>query len=150
MSDPTVKFCLEHPQKWLQIFQVSGKAGRFGLVKPGHPSKYSLMCLFSGDTLKIVIDSAKKKIQTFFYIEIFRGVLWTTFYTNSPWWMDFQLEQFQLWHVCINKSYLLFLGKMNEKTALLLNNVALLFCHKNEMQAERTNFLFSISSIMFA
>ena len=87
MSGPTVKFCLDHPHKLLQIFLAGGRAGRFGLVNPGHPSKYSPICLFSGDTLKIVIDSAKKKIQTFFYIEIFRGVLWTTFYTNSPWWL---------------------------------------------------------------
>ena len=56
MSDPTVKFCLDHPQKWLQIFQVSGKAGRFGLVKPGHPQKFSPICPILEGTLKIVID----------------------------------------------------------------------------------------------
>ena len=67
MSGPTVKFCLDHPHKLLQIFLAGGRAGRFGLVNPGHPSKYSPICLFSGDTLKIVIDSAKKKIQTFSY-----------------------------------------------------------------------------------
>ena len=89
LSGPTVKFCLDHPHKLLQIFLAGGRAGRFGLVNPGHPSKYSPICLFSGDTLKIVIDSAKKKIQTFLYIEIFRGVLWTTFYTNSPWCNNF-------------------------------------------------------------
>ena len=61
MSDPTVKFCLDHPQKVLQIF-----AGRFGLVKPDHPPKFSPICLFLRDTSKIVIDIAKKKVQTFF------------------------------------------------------------------------------------
>ena len=65
MSDPTVKFCLDHPQKWLQIFQVSGKAGRFGLVKSGHPSKHSPIYLFLGDTFKIVIDSVKIYVQAF-------------------------------------------------------------------------------------
>ena len=65
MSDPIVKFCLDHPQKLFQIFQVSGKAGRFGLVKPGHPPKYSPICLFLWDSLKIIIDNAKKKVQTF-------------------------------------------------------------------------------------
>ena len=73
MSDPTVKFCLDHPQKWLQIFQVSGKAGRFGLVKPGHPPKFSLICLFLEGTFKIVIDIAKKKVQTFLNSTMFRG-----------------------------------------------------------------------------
>ena len=63
MSDPTVKFCLDHPQKVLQIFQASGMAGRFGLVKPGHPPKFSPFCLFLEDTFKIVIDTAKKKVQ---------------------------------------------------------------------------------------
>ena len=85
MSDPIVKFCLDHPQKLFQIFQVSGKAGRFGLVKPGHPPKYSPICLFLGDTFKIAIDIAKKKVQTFLNSTIFRGVLWTPSYINSPW-----------------------------------------------------------------
>ena len=85
MSDPTVKFCLDHPQKWLQIFQVSGKAGRFGLVKPGHLPNFSPICLFLGGTFKIVIDIAKKKVQTFLNSTMFRGVLWTTSYINSPW-----------------------------------------------------------------
>ena len=67
MSGPTVKFCLDHPHKWIQIFQVSLKMGRFGLVKPGHTPKHSPICLFIGDTSKIVIDSGKKKIQTFLY-----------------------------------------------------------------------------------
>ena len=73
MSDPTVKFCLDHPQKWLQIFQVSGKAGRFGLVKPGHLPNFSPICLFLGGTFKIVIDIAKKKVQTFLNSTMFRG-----------------------------------------------------------------------------
>ena len=60
MSSPTVKFCLDHPHKWLQIFQVSGKAGRFNLEKPGHPPKHSPICLFLGYTSNIVIYSAKK------------------------------------------------------------------------------------------
>ena len=85
MSGPAVKFALDHPQKLLQKFQVGGRAGRFGLVKPGHPSKHSPICLFLGDTFKIVIDSAKKKIQTFLYSELSRGVLWTPSYINSPW-----------------------------------------------------------------
>ena len=85
MSDPTVKFCLDHPQKWLQIFQVSGKAGRFGLVKPGHLPNFSPICLFLGGTFKIVIDIAKKKVQTFLKSTMFRGVLWTPSYINSPW-----------------------------------------------------------------
>ena len=80
MSGPTVKFGLDHPQKVLKIFQVAGRAGRFGLVKPGHHSKYSPIYIFSGDTFKIVIDSAKNEIQTFLYSVIFRGF---TFYTNS-------------------------------------------------------------------
>ena len=85
MSDPTEKFCLDHPQKRLQIFQVSGKAGRFGLVKPGHLPNFSPSCLFLGGTFKIVIDIAKKKVQTFFNSTMFRGVLWTPSYINSPW-----------------------------------------------------------------
>ena len=85
MSDPTVKFCLDHPQKWLQIFQLSGKAGRFGLVKPGHLPNFSPICLFLGGTFKIVIDIAKKKVQTFLNSTMFRGVLWTPSYINSPW-----------------------------------------------------------------
>ena len=86
MSDPTIKFCQDHPQKWFQIFQVSGKVGRFGLAKPSHPTKYSHTCLFLRDTFKIVIDIAKKKVQTCFNSTIFRGVLWTPSYTNSPLW----------------------------------------------------------------
>ena len=58
---------------WLLIFQVSGKAGRFGLVKPGHPSKHSSICLVLGNTFKIIIDSAKKKIQTLLYSAMLRG-----------------------------------------------------------------------------
>jgi len=85
LSDPTVKFCLDHPQKWLQIFQVSGKAGRFGLVGPGHLPNYSLIWLFLESTFKIVIDIAKKKVQTFLNSAMFRGVLWTPSYINSPW-----------------------------------------------------------------
>ena len=89
MSDPTVKFCLDHPQKWLQIqclhsktqqfillgtvFQVSGKAVTFGLVKPGHLPNFSPICLFLGGTFKIVIDIAKKKVQTFLNSTMFRG-----------------------------------------------------------------------------
>ena len=85
MSDPTVKFCLDHLQKWLQIFQVSGKAGRFGLVKLGHLPNFSPNCLFLEGTFKIVIDIAKKKVQNFFNSTLFRGVLWTHSYINSPW-----------------------------------------------------------------
>ena len=73
MSDPTVKFCLDHPQKVLQIFQVSETVERFGLVKPGHPPKFSLICLFLEGTFKIFIDVAKKKVQTFLNSTIFRG-----------------------------------------------------------------------------
>ena len=86
MSDPTVKFCLDHPQKLLQIFQVSGKVGRFGLVKQGHLPNFSPICLFLRGTFKIVIDIAKKKVQTFLNSSMFRGVLWTPSYINSPWW----------------------------------------------------------------
>ena len=92
MSDPTVKFCLDHPQKWLQIFQVSGKAGRFGLVKPGHLPNFSPICLFLGGTFKIVIDIAKKKVQTFLNSTMFRGVLWTPSYINSPWWITININ----------------------------------------------------------
>ena len=66
MSDPTVKFFLDHPQKVLLIFQESGTAGRFGLVKPGHPPKFSPICLFLEGTFKIVIDIAKKESTDFF------------------------------------------------------------------------------------
>ena len=59
------------PQKLLQIFQVTGREGRFGFVKLGHCSKYSPIYIFSGDTFKIVIDSAKNEIQTFLYSVIF-------------------------------------------------------------------------------
>ena len=45
LCDPTVKFCLEHPQKPLQIFNMKKQVGRFGLVKPGHPSKVAPICL---------------------------------------------------------------------------------------------------------
>ena len=86
MSDPTVKFCLDHPQKWLQTFQVSGKGGRFGLVKPGHLPNFSPICLFLGGTFKIDIDIAKKKVRTFLNSTMFRGVLWTPSHINSPWW----------------------------------------------------------------
>ena len=48
-------------------------------------SKYSPIYIFSEDTFKIVIDSAKNEIQTLLFSVIFRGVLWTTFYTISPW-----------------------------------------------------------------
>ena len=75
MSDPTIKFCLDRPQKWLQIFQVSGKAGRFGLVKPGHLPNFSPICLFLVGTFKIVVDIAKKKVQTFLNSTIFKRVL---------------------------------------------------------------------------
>ena len=50
----------DHPQKLIQIFQVDGRAGRFGLVKPGQPPKCAPNCLFSGNGFKISIDSAKK------------------------------------------------------------------------------------------
>ena len=85
MSDPTIKFCLDYPQKWLQIFQGSGKAGRFGLVKPGHLPNFCPICLFLGGTFKIVIDIAKKKVQTFLYSTMFREVLWTPSCIYSPW-----------------------------------------------------------------
>ena len=75
MSDPTIKFCLDHPQKWLQIFQVSGKAGRSGLVKPGHLPNFSPICLFLGGTFKIVIDIAKKKVQTFLTVQFSGGLM---------------------------------------------------------------------------
>ena len=39
----------------LQIFQMNGQAGRFGLVKPGKPSKVTTMCL--------VLGSIEKNIQ---------------------------------------------------------------------------------------
>ena len=55
LCDLTVKFCLEHPQRPLQIFQMNKRAGRFGLVKPGHPSKVGSICLIKG--------SLKKKSQ---------------------------------------------------------------------------------------
>jgi len=42
---------------------VSGIAGRFGLVKPGHPPKFFPICLFLVGTFKIVIDIANKKVQ---------------------------------------------------------------------------------------
>ena len=86
MSGPTVKFSPDYPQKLVQIFQVGARVGRFGLVKPGNCSKYSPIYIFSGDTFKIVIDSAKNEIQTFLYSVIFRGVSWTTFNINSLWW----------------------------------------------------------------
>ena len=73
MSGPTIKLCLDHPQKLIQIFQVDGRAGRFGSVKPGHCSKYSPIYIFSRDTFKIVIDSAKKNIQTFLYSAKLKG-----------------------------------------------------------------------------
>ena len=57
------------------------------LVWWSHHSKYSPIYIFSGDTFKIVIYIAKNEIQTFLYSVIFRGVLWTTFYTKSPWWL---------------------------------------------------------------
>ena len=84
MSDPTVKFCLDHPQKVLQIFQVSGTAGRFDLVKPGHPPKFSLICLFLEGTYKIFKDIAKKKVQIFLNSTIFRGFNGPP-PNNSPW-----------------------------------------------------------------
>ena len=96
MSDPTIKFCLDYPQKWLQMFQVSGKVGRFGLVKPGHLPNFSPICLFLGGTFKIVINIAKKKVQTFLYSTMFRGVLWTPSYIYSPWW-DLM---FYFWSMC--------------------------------------------------
>ena len=73
MSDPTVKFCLDHPQKWIQIFHVSGKAGRFGLAKTSHPNKYFPICQFLGDTIKVVIDFAKKKVQTYLTVQFSGG-----------------------------------------------------------------------------
>ena len=85
MSDPTINFCLDHPQKWLQIFQVSGKEGRSGLVKPGHLPNFSPICLFLGGTSKIVIDIGKKKVQTFLNSAMFREVLCTPSYLNSLW-----------------------------------------------------------------
>ena len=75
MSDPTVKICLDHPQKWLQIFQVSEKAGRFGLVKSGQPPKYSPICLFLGGIFKIVIDIAKKKYRLFQTVQFSWGLM---------------------------------------------------------------------------
>ena len=30
------KFCQEHPQNLLQIFQINGRGERFGLMKPGN------------------------------------------------------------------------------------------------------------------
>ena len=93
MSGPTVKFCLDHPHKWLQIFQVSGKAGRFGLVKLGHLPNFSPICLFLEGTFKIVIDIAKKKVQTFLNSSMFRGVLLTPSYINSPWCLTLKLTK---------------------------------------------------------
>ena len=57
----------------LQLFQVIWTAGRFGLVKPGHPPKFSPICLFLEGTLKIVIDIAKKKVQTFLTVQCSGG-----------------------------------------------------------------------------
>ena len=71
MSDPTVKSCLERPQKVLQICQVSGMVERFGLVK--HPLKFSPIRLFLEGTFKIVIDIAKKKVQTFLTVQFSGG-----------------------------------------------------------------------------
>ena len=65
---------------------MSGKAGRFGLAKTSLPNKYSPICQFLGDTFKVVIDIAKKKVQTFLSSAMFREVLWTPSYINSPWW----------------------------------------------------------------
>ena len=45
---PHNKFFLEYPQNLLQIFQMNGQAGRFGLVKPGNPSKVAPLCLVLG------------------------------------------------------------------------------------------------------
>ena len=60
--------------------------GRLGLMKPGPPpKKHSPICIFLGDTFKIVVDSAKKKIQTFLYSAKLWGVLWTPSYINLPW-----------------------------------------------------------------
>ena len=42
--------CLDHLQKVLLIFLVIGTAGIFGLAKPGHPPKFSPICLFSEGT----------------------------------------------------------------------------------------------------
>ena len=86
MSGPAVKFGLDHPQKPLTIFQVNGRAGRFGLVKKSHLPTYSPICLFSGDNFKIFINSTKKELETFLYSAVFRGVLWTPSYTNSALW----------------------------------------------------------------
>ena len=75
MSDPIVNFCQDHPQKLLQIFQVSGTAGRFGLVKPGHLPNFTPICLFLEGTFKIVIDIVKKKVQTFLTIQFSGGLM---------------------------------------------------------------------------
>ena len=66
-------------------------AGRFGLAKPGHPPKFPPFCLFLEGTFKIVIDIAKKKVQTFLNSAMFRGVLWTPSYINSPRCLNFFL-----------------------------------------------------------
>ena len=60
LSGPTVKFCLDHPQKLIQIFQVDGRVGRFSLVKPGQPPKCAPNCLFSWNSFEISIEHAKK------------------------------------------------------------------------------------------
>ena len=52
---------------------MSGKAGRFDLVKPGHLPNFSPICLFLGGTFKIVIDIAKKKVQTFLTVQFSGG-----------------------------------------------------------------------------
>ena len=55
------------------VFQVSGKAVTFCLVKPGHLPNFSPICLFLGGTFKIVIDIAKKKVQTFLTVQCLGG-----------------------------------------------------------------------------
>ena len=57
---PPLKFCLEHPQNPLQIFQMNGRAGRFGLVKPGNLSKVAPLCLVLRAIEKIIFGQAKK------------------------------------------------------------------------------------------
>ena len=44
----------------IQIFQVDGRAGKFGLVKPGNPSKVAPLCLVLWAIEKMILGQAKK------------------------------------------------------------------------------------------
>ena len=73
----------------ISAFNISKGLGG-GRVKPGHPPKYSLICLVLGDDYKNSISTAKKKLQA---LLCKRGSYFTPSYWNSWLWLNLMPKQ---------------------------------------------------------